>query len=255
MESGISTRNSGCTWISFDKVDFGPDGADSIHIPIFTHATELNLEVWDGKPGQGTDWNGAKAPEKGVAEGGGECLGKFKYQHESIYNVYSENVFTLSRRLFGVHTISVALPEGIYFHGFYFDKTPKAYAKLRALDADLVTGDTFKPTADAVEGIGNNVNLDFANMDFGSGEGDCARKLTICGKSNTENNTINIKFFEVDEKGTPTGQSVTQVIEFAHTDAYEEKTFEIEPVSGSKKISFVFLPGCNFDFRYFRFEK
>ena len=254
LESGISTRNSGCTWISFDKVDFGPDGADSIHIPIFTHATELNLEVWDGKPGQGTDWNGAKAPEKGVAEGGGECLGKFKYQHESIYNVYSENVFTLSRRLFGVHTISVALPEGIYFHGFYFDKTPKAYAKLRALDADLVTGDTFKRTADAVEGIGNNVNLDFSNMDFGSGEGDCARKLTICGKSNTENNTINIKFFEVDEKGAPTGQSVTQVIEFAHTDAYEEKTFEIEPVSGAKKISFVFLPGCNFDFRWFRFS-
>ena len=98
---------------------------------------------------------------------------------------------------------------------------------------------------DAVEGIGNNVNLDFANMDFGK---DKAVKLTLCGKSNTENNTINVKFFGED------GSSSTQVIEFAHTDDYEEKTFKIEPVSGMKKISFVFLPGCNFDFKWFRFS-
>ncbi|MCR4735280.1 MAG: DUF4982 domain-containing protein [Treponema sp.] len=246
LESGISTRNCSNTWISFDKVDFGADGADAIHIPIFSHSTELPVEVWDGKPGLGTDWNGSKAPEKGLAEGGGDCLGKFKYKHESIYNVYSENVFTLSRRLFGVHTISIVLPDGIYFHGFYFDKTPKAYAKLRALDADVVTGDSFVKTSEAVEKIGNNVNLDFANMNFGS---DKAVKLTICGKSNTENNTINVKFFGED------GNNSTQVIEFAHTDDYEEKTFEISPVSGSQKISFVFLPGCNFDFRWFRFEK
>ena len=246
LESGISTRNSGPTWISFDKVDFGADGSDTIHIPIFTHGTELSVEIWDGKPASGTDWNGSKAPEKGVAEGGGECLGRFKYQHESIYNVYSENIFTLSRRLFGVHTISVVLPEGIYFHGFYFDKTPKAYAKLRALDADVIAGDSFTRTSENVEGIGNNVNLDFGNMDFGS---DTATKITICGKSNTENNTINVKFFGAD------GSSSTQVIEFTHTVSYEEKTFEIAPVTGAQKISFVFLPGCNFDFKWFRFVK
>jgi beta-galactosidase len=81
-------------------------------------------------------------------------------------------------------------------------------------------------------------------MDFGK---NCATKLTICGKSNTENNTINIKFFAED------GSSTTQVIEFTHTDSYEEKTFEITPVKGKKKISFVFLPGCNFDFKWFKF--
>ena len=246
LESGISTRKCGNTWISFDKVDFGADGADSIHIPVFSHNTELPIEVWDGEPGLGTDWNGAKEPEKGVLEGGGERLGKFTYQHESVYNVYSENVFTLSRRLFGVHTVSVVLPEGIYFHGFYFDKTPKAFAKLRALDADVVAGDSFTKTERAVEGIGNNVNLDFANMDFGAEK---AVSLTICGKSNTENNTINVKFFGAD------GSSSTQVIEFTHTDGYEEKTFKIMPVTGAQKISFVFLPGSNFDFEWFRFGK
>ena len=241
LESGISNRGIGPTWIAFDKVDFGKDGADTIHIPIFTFETEVPVEIWDGTPGDGTTAEGTKPSATG-----GECLGKFTYSHESIYNVYSENVFTLKKRLFGVHTVSVAFPHELYFHGFYFDKTPKATAKLRALDADVISGDTFTKTAETVEGIGNNVNLDFGNMDFGT---ESAAKLTICGKSNTENNTINVKFFGDD------GKNSTQVIEFAHTDGYEEKTFEISTVSGSQKISFVFLPGCNFDFKWFQFSR
>ena len=89
-------------------------------------------------------------------------------------------------------------------------------------------------------------------MDFSAGPSSAsgtaeATSITICGKSNTENNTINIKFFAED------GTSTTQVIEFAHTDGYEEKTFPLPPVSGKQKISFVFLPGSNFDFKWFRF--
>ena len=121
----------------------------------------------------------------------------------------------------------------------------KTFAKLRALDANLITGDSYKITDEAVEGIGNNVNLDFNDMNFGDKS---ATSLTICGRSNTDNNTINVKYFDND------GKSTTEVIDFAHTDEYEEKTFNIEPVSGEKKISFVFLPGCNFDFKWFRFE-
>ena len=229
LESGISNRKCGPTWVSFDKVDFGADGADTIHLPIFSFATELPVQVWDGK---GTDSDS-------------ECLGEFTYCHESIYNTYSENVFTLNKRLFGVHTITISFQMDLYLHGFYFDRTPKAFARLRALDANLVAGDSFTKTKLAVERIGNNVNLDFSDMDFGE-KG--AASLTICGKSNTENNTINIKFFAAD------GTSTTQVIEFAHTDAYEEKTFPITPVKGAQKISFVFLPGSNFDFKWFKFK-
>ena len=227
LESGITTNNIGATWVSFEKVDFGKDGGDSIHIPIFTWRTELPVEIYEGN---GID---------------GECLGKFTYQHESIYNVYSENIFNLNRRLFGVHEITIYLLEGVDFHGFYFDKTPKAFAKLRALDATLIAGDSFKKTDEAVEGIGNNVVLDFADMDFGE---KTATKLTICGRSNTENNTINIKFFDNN------GSSTTQIIEFSHTDDYEEKTFELKDITGEKKVDFVFLPGCNFDFKWFKFE-
>ena len=240
LESGISNRKCGPTWVSFDKVDFGVDGADSIHLPIFSFATELEIKIWDGE-GVNTDGTNPKA-----------CLGSFTYRHESIYNTYSENIFVLNRRLFGVHTITISYKTDLYLHGFYFDKSPKAYARLRALDANLITGDTFTCTSQAVEGIGNNVNLDFSDMDFGGdaeNENSAATSITICGKSNTENNTINIKFFAED------GSSTTQTLEFPHTTDYEEKTFALSPVKGRQKISFVFLPGSNFDFKWFRFDR
>ena len=225
---GISTRSTGKTWISFDKVDFGTEGADTIHIPIFSFDEELPFEIWEGNP---------------YAEGS-ECLVKATYKAPSSYNTYTENVYTLPKRLFGVHKLGFAFTTGLYFHGFYFDQTKKALSKLRALDANVVAGDSFTKTAKAVEHIGNNVNLDFENMDFGE-EG--ATKITICGKSNTENNSINIKFFDKD------GNSTTQLIEFTHTDSYQEKTFDLEKIAGKGKISFVFLPGCNFDFEWFKF--
>ena len=267
LESGIANRGVGPTWISFDKVDFGPDGADTIHIPIFSFETELPVEVWDGKPPLGTTYEGtnttATVDSNTASSANAECLGRFIYKHESIYNTFSENVFTLPKRLFGVHTIAITMLHEYEFKGFYFDKTQKAFAKLRALDANVIVGDTFTKTAAAVEGIGNNVNLDFENMDFGT---ESATKLTIYGKSNTDNNTINLKFFDDD------GSSTTQVIEFTRgsgktettgatessgceTNGYEKKTFTISPVSGKKRVSFVFLPGCNFDFAWFRFEK
>lgn len=240
LESGISNRGLGPMWISFDKVDFGKDGADTIHLPIFSFDIELPVEVWDGTPGNGTTRDGG-APESET----GKCLGKFTYKHESIYNTFSENVFTLNRRLYGVHTISIVIPYELVFHGFYFDKTLKALSKISALDANDIVGDSFKKTDVAVEGIGNNVNLDFADMNFGETK---ATRLTVCGKSNTDNNTINLKFFGND------GSVRTDVIEFSHTDDYEEKIFELKPVTGEQKVSFVFLPGCNFDFKWFKFE-
>ena len=232
LESGISNRKCGPTWVSFDKVDFGKDGADTIHLPIFSFATEFPVQIWDGN-GTGPD---------------SRLLGTYTYRHESIYNTYSENIFTLPRRLFGLHTITLSFETDLYLHGFYFDQSPKAYAKLCVLDANLITGDSFTKTSDAVEGIGNNVNIDFEDMDFGSDQTKDQTSLTICGRSNSENNTINLKFF------APDGSNKTCVIDFAHTDNYEEKTFRLPQISGLQKVSFVFLPGCNFDFKWFKFE-
>lgn len=225
---GISTRGIGGSWVSFDKVDFGEQGSDEIHIPAFCWSPSWKLCVYDGEP------------EKG------ELICESQFEAEYQYNTYTEKAFRLNKRLFGVHTISIWVEIELVWHGFRFTEDLKAFGKLRALDADTIVGDTFSKTQTAVEGIGNNVNLDFKNMNFGDKS---AAKLIICGKSNKPNNSINLKWFPSDGTGTPS----TQVIEFAHTEDYEEKVFDLNPISGKGQISFVFLPGCDFDFKWFKF--
>ena len=51
-------------------------------------------------------------------------------------------------------------------------------------------------TGDAVEKIGNNVTLEFDNMDFGE-EG--FKKLVICGRSRNDVNTVHIHFVSEEE--------------------------------------------------------
>ena len=70
-------------------------------------------------------------------------------------------------------------------------------------------------------------------MDFGTEGTD---SIVICGRTPLQHNTI-------------------QVLPFPHSGAYREMRFPIQKVTGEQKVTFVFLPGCNFDFKWFRFEK
>ena len=45
---------------------------------------------------------------------------------------------------------------------------------------------------------------------------------------------INIKFYDIDNK------IVTQLIEFSHTEDFEDKKFEIEPINGEKILVLYF---------------
>jgi beta-galactosidase len=47
----------------------------------------------------------------------------------------------------------------------------------------------------------------------------------------------------------------TELLEFAGSDEYIERTFEINGAKGNNTVGFVFLPGCDFDFKYFKFLK
>ena len=97
-----------------------------------------------------------------------------------------------------------------------------------------------------MEGIGNNVSLEYEDMDFGQQGAD---RITICGKTNLEKNTIHIRFF--DEQG----RSVNQLVEFPKQEEYTQLTFDIDKVKGKQKVVFVFLPGCDFDFKAFWFDR
>lgn len=44
-----------------------------------------------------------------------------------------------------------------------------------------------------------------------------------------------------------------QRVEFNGADGYTEREFTIEPVRGNQTVTFLFLPGCRFDFQWFQF--
>ena len=132
--------------------------------------------------------------------------------------------------------------DKFFLKEFHFTRQEKAYARLSALTDGVTYGDSFVRTEDAIEQIGNNVSLEFADMYFGTEGTD---SIVICGRTPLQRNTIQLRFTD----GT------TQVLPFPRSEEYVELRFPLEKVTGDQKVTFVFLPGCNFDFKWFRFEK
>lgn len=227
-EKGVSMSREGDSYVGYENIDFGDFGSDEITIPIFTLSNEeYEIGIWEGRPG----------------EEGSTLLCDGIYSKEMIWNVYQAETYKLSKRLKGITSIYFTAKVKYHIKGFSFTKPEKAFAQIMAGDNSRIYGDTYNVTDSAIEGIGNNVTLEFDDMDFGEKS---ATKVVICGHSPIENNSIHLRIS--DESGDR-----IELLEFAHTEDFEEKEYPIAPVTGNNKISFVFLPGCNFDFRYFRF--
>jgi len=228
-ERGVATARDGESMVGFRNIDFGPYGSDTITIPIFALSDELyEIEIWEGMPGE---------------EGSGR-LATVAYQKQPIWNVYQEETYKLPRRLRGLTSICFVTKAKIHIKGFSFERLNRAFAHNAAADCDRIYGDTFEIRDGRVEGIGNNVSLEFSEMDFGE-QG--AKKLVICGRSPIDKNTVHIRF-------TGEGEPSNQLVEFTLSEGYEERIFELERVTGKQQVTFIFLPGSNFDFAWFRFE-
>ena len=229
-ERGVATSRDGETQVGYHEIDFGSYGSDLITIPIFSLSNEeYSLQIWEGMPG----------------DEGSELLADVIYQKESKWNVYQEETYLLSKRLSGITSICFVLRQKVHIKGFSFERKNRAFEQNIATLCDHIYGDTFEISENSVEGIGNNVSLEFENMDFTI---DGATKLVVFGRSPIDKNTINIKF-ESDE-----GEN-NQLVEFTKSDEYVERIFNLEKITGIQKVTFIFLPGCNFDFGWFRFER
>lgn len=224
----------GGTYIAFEKVNFGKNGSDEITLPVY----ELNnkpfpIQIWKGIPGQD----------------GAELVDTVIYDLPSIWATYQEKTYKLPKRFKGVCTVSFVADHDINIKGFSFKKYERAYDINYAVDNDGIYGDTYTLGADSITSIGNNVALTYNDMNFTHG----MHKITICGRSVLEKNTIHVRF--ANEEGTE-----NRIAEFImpHTvengDGYVEQSFELENIEGSYSVNLVFLPGCNFDLKWFRFE-
>lgn len=227
-ERGVATGRDGDTIICYDNLDFGNVGSDEITIPIFAlDDKEYPIQIWEGVPG----------------EEGSEMIADVIYQKPSIWNVYQEDTYKLNKRLKGITCISFHVYQKVHIKGFSFAKYEKAWQELKAGDADAVYGDSFVRNGDMIEGIGNNVTLEFTDMDFGSVN---IKGIVIDGRAHNGSNTIHVRMYNgVDE--------IKQIVEFPESSEYILREFNLEPVNGKWDVSFVFLPGSNFDFGSFRF--
>ena len=178
-------------------------------------------------------------------EEGSELIGDLHYQKPSRWNVYQPETYRLKKRLKGVTSICFVLHAKIHLKGFSFTRQEKTYETLYAAQSDSLYGDSFRLEGDRVCGIGNNVTLEYTGMNMGK-EG--ASKLVICGYTPMEKNTIQIRFTSEEEE-------ITQIVEFCHQEEEGVQEFELERVPECQNVSFVFLPGSNFDFYWFRFVK
>ena len=227
-EQGL-TFGEGTTMAGFSRVDFGDVGSDEITLPIFALNDEpYFITIWQGDPRHG-----------------GESLGTFRYQKPSIWATYQPETYKLPRRLAGIKTICFTMAQRVHLHGFSFTRQSRAWLPLSVLEADTVYGDSFARTEKGIVGIGNNVSIEFAHMDFGEAT---SALLTIDGATALTEQPVTIRFRNAE------GKELTALAPFAGGERGEQ-TFRVDVLPGECTVSFVFLPGSRFDFYGFRFRK
>ncbi|MCM1047849.1 MAG: DUF4982 domain-containing protein [Clostridiales bacterium] len=227
-EKGVATGREDETVVYYNNIDFGSVGSDEITIPIFAlNDDEYPMQIWEGIPG----------------EEGSVILADVIYQKPSIWNVYQPETYKLNKRLKGITSISFRLYQKVHIKGFYFTKYEKAWLELNAGEADAVYGDSFVRNGSKIEGIGNNVTLEFTEMDFGDRS---VKGIAIDGRASGGVNTIHVRMYNGVEE-------IKQIVEFPESSEYNVQEFTLEHVSGKWNVAFVFLPGSNFDFAGFKF--
>lgn len=229
-EHGVATARTGRSWVMFNALDFGPDGADEVEIPIFALTSDaVTLRFWQGEPGSA----------------GSEMIGERVYKKPTRWNTYQAETFRLDRRLTGVSSFAIETDTKIHIKGFKFKVYSRAYDRINAGDCDSIYGDSYEINVHKVLNIGNNVSLIFERMNFG--DTGC-QGVYITGRSNLPANTIHLLFDKED--GTA---PVRRKLEFSSQPEWGERKFAFERVTGLCRVTFLFLPGTQFDFESFKF--
>lgn len=214
-------------WFGFENTDFGRAGSDTVTVPVYANCTTpVNIKFYDGIP-----------------DDGGEIIGDFIYHETPEWLTYKPNTFKLSKTLKGIHTFVMMSSDRYHVKGFRFEKNDMAFMTFNAADCEKIYGDSFKIDGNKVLEIGNNVVLDYGEFDFRQSPS----AIIISGKSELPLNSIHITF-----KGN---ENKRIIAEFEGCGEYTQRRFPIEGIEGKGNISFTFLPGSNFDFEWFTFER
>lgn len=230
-EKGVATSRTENSYLLYQNINFGETGTNTLEIPIFELGGELiNLTFWVGMPHEKDSY----------------VVGTGIYKKPSIWNVYQPETYRLDTVLTGIHDFGIEVSQQkIHIKGFEFMPLNTTYDMHKVREAREIYGDQYTITDELVKGIGNNVCITYKDMDFGA---PASLKLNITGHTPLAQNTIHVRFNDGANESR-------QIIEFPYSDNLIEQCFELEPFTGKGDLSFIFLPGSNFDFMDFRFEQ
>lgn len=228
-DKGISPMYDSETIVAYKNVDFGSFGGDTITLPIFTFSNEeYPIQIWEGVPG----------------ENDSSLIAEVIYKKPTIWNKYQEETYRLPRRLKGITSISFVFHNRLQMKGFGFERINRAFEKNYVKESDNIYGDDYKVLESNIVHAGNNTSIEYNDMNFSDGG---STKITIHGKSYIDKNSIIISL--KNDKGES-----RRLVTFPKSEDLTTQTFNIEKIQGIHKVSFIFLPGSNFDFDWFRFE-
>ena len=228
-ERGVATLRGKESHVGFADLDFGEYGSDEVTLPLFPlESNPFPIEIWEGMPLDG-----------------GKLICTVTYDKGSVWNTYQEVTYKLPRRLRGVTTVCFVFRQKVHVKGFRFTKLEKAFQKLYATENNMIYGDSYTITEEAVEKIGNNVSLIYKNMDFGTAGTD---KVELCWRSSQEKNSVQFVFSDEN------GEEIRKMIEVPQSENYQSAAFSFnQKIMGFKTLSLVFLPGCSIDLAWLQF--
>jgi len=217
-EKGIAfAREGGESMVGFTQVHFGKAGSDEVRLSVFTlNDEEYTIDLYDGVPGEG-----------------GEKIDTLRYQKKSIWNVYQDESYHLSKCLKGDHTICFVAERKFHLKGFRFEKRKF----LPASEADEIYGDHYRKDGEWVREIGNNVSFRWEDVDFSG-------RITIEGETPMEVCSVKVVFSEKN------GGETSEMIPFESGKGGIQE-FEVK-ARGVGDVTLIFLPGSRFDLKGIR---
>ncbi len=224
-ERGVATSRDSRTVVGFSDIDFGKNGSDEIDLDLFALTDEpYAFHIYEGNPDEH-----------------GERIGTFIYQKSKMWNVYQRASWKLEKLLQGITEISFEVFAKIHIKGFVFRKKEICERIFTVNDCDRIYGDRFNKTQHAIRDIGNNVTLEFQDIDFSTSK---RGKIRVFGHTDLEVNPILVHVS--DDTST-----MEYMVNFRNRDTFSDTNTDV--FRGVKHIRFVFLPGSQFDFIQFQF--
>ncbi len=227
-ERGVATLRDGESWVIFDKVDFGETQANQLTLSLFPlESNPFEIEIWQGTPDSSD----------------GHQIDVVTYDKGSIWNTYQAARYSLAHALTGLRTITFVFKQKVHFKEFFFEKNVRSFETISIVNNDGIYGDSFQVKESTIEHIGNNVTINFKGFEFSQP----VKGIRINGRSPETTNSVHLKLV------TDTAEKRI-LLDIAPSSDYHQTEFMFEEsLSGAMDVSFIFLPGSNFDFESFMF--